>query len=213
MLGAALDDLHERLGAYFGAIPAGHVGRGHGVFDVVGTPRRWLWPILAVLGREGIAFPAWAHGVAFDVENRPTRTHEGDAAVSARRTFHLSGGDRAMVDEIAADNRGPHGDWRLVDRLGPGRLVQASFGADVRGGALVLRSTGVGVRLGAWVLPILRPLAPVVRLTERFDGDRERQHVSITLSMPVIGRIYEYSGFFTYRIEPDTASVVSEGES
>ena len=39
--------LHPRLRTYFGPVPPGHVGRGEGVFTVVGTPRRWLWPVLA----------------------------------------------------------------------------------------------------------------------------------------------------------------------
>ena len=59
-LGDRLDELDPALRAYFSAIPDGSVGRGSGVFDQVGTPRRWLWPVLAILGRTGIVFPVWA---------------------------------------------------------------------------------------------------------------------------------------------------------
>lgn len=208
VLGDALGGLHPRLRTYFGAIPEGHVGRGSGVFDTVGTPRRWLWPVLAVLARQGIAFPAWEHDVPFDVENRPARDRRGDVAVTAIRTFRLRGGERAMTDAITADNRGLGGDWRLVDHLGPARRVSASFAARVHDGALELRSTAVSVRVGGVRVRLLRPVSPVVVLTERFDDERGRQHVSITLSMPIFGRIYEYAGFFTYAVEPDTAGTI-----
>ncbi|HAM25570.1 MAG TPA: DUF4166 domain-containing protein, partial [Microbacteriaceae bacterium] len=37
-------------------------------------------------------------------------------------------------------------------------------------------------------------------LLERFDDASGRQHVSVTLDAPLIGRLYEYSGSFTYEI-------------
>jgi hypothetical protein len=33
VIGAGLDGLHPRLGAYFGAIPRGSAGEGSGTFD------------------------------------------------------------------------------------------------------------------------------------------------------------------------------------
>ena len=58
VFGDTLDSLHPRLRLYFGEIPRGSIGVGAGVFDVVGTPRRWLWPALRLLAAEGIMFPA-----------------------------------------------------------------------------------------------------------------------------------------------------------
>ena len=114
-----LDRLHPRLRAYFGPIPTGHVGRGEGVFDVVGTPRRWLWPVLAWFARDAVMFPVWERDVPFTVENRPARVGRGSAAsleariaVRAHRTFRFRAGSRTMVDAITA---GPDG---LVDHLG-----------------------------------------------------------------------------------------------
>lgn len=212
VLGGEVARLHPRLRTYFGEIPAGSVGRGHGVFDTVGTPRRWLWPVLALLARSGVAFPVWQRGVPFEVENRPARDARGDVAVTARRTFRLTGGARVMQDAITADNRGGDGAWRLVDHLGPTRILAAPFDARVRetDGALVLRSTGLSVRVGRARLGILPALAPVVTLTERFDDARDRQHVSIVLTLPVVGRIYEYSGFFGYSIEGSSEPVTGE---
>jgi len=201
--------LHPRLRTYFGPIPAGRVGRGEGVFTVVGTPRRWLWPVLAVFARDGVLFPVWEHDVPFTVANRPVRVGRGDpgtgqeaqVAVRAHRTFRFRSGDRTMVDAIAA---GPHG---LVDHLGRRGRVSADLRAEVDAhgpdaGVLRLVSTRVSFRaLGReWSLPAF--LAPRVTLTERFDDEADRQRVSLVLSAPILGTLYRYEGAFRYAIAP-----------
>jgi hypothetical protein len=40
-----------------------------------------------------------------------------------------------------------------------------------------------------------------LRLVERFDDASESQHVHVTLEAPLIGRLYEYSGSFTYELQ------------
>lgn len=181
-------DLDAGLRAYFGAIPEGYVGRGHGVFDVVGTPRRWLWPVFRILARDGIAFPVWEHAVPFTVTNRATER----GTITATRVFHFAGGDAVMSDEIGVTRRG------LTDRLGRHGLVLARFDAAVVDGHLALRSTSADVRLGFLRLP-LGPLSPRVSLIER--SELSRQHVSLRMTLPLIGTVYEYDGVFTYAVE------------
>ncbi|MGO4534286.1 DUF4166 domain-containing protein [Leifsonia sp. 2MCAF36] len=196
VLGASFDDLHPRLQAYFDAIPAGAVGRGSGVFDTVGTPRRWLWPVLALFARSHVMFPVWERSVPFTVENRPSVTRDGAPAVAAVRVFDLHGRRLRMVDQIGLSG----GEPGLVDRLGEPVRTEARFTATVRDGGLRLRSNAVWVVLGGRRLRIPRPLAPVVVLTERWDDADERQLVSITVALPVIGRLYQYRGRFRYGI-------------
>lgn len=183
-LGDAFGGLHPHLVAYFSAIPAGQVGRGSGRFDVVGTPRRWLWPALRVLQRRRILFPIWEQGVPFTIENRAAA-----GAVRAIRTIQLVGGDRTMVDAVSFDA------GRLVDRLGDGGRLGTDLSASVLDGALVLVSTSA--RWGRLRIPF----APRVHLTERFDEAAGRQHVALTLDSRIFGKIYEYSGHFDYRVE------------
>ncbi len=202
-----VDRLHPRLRAYFGAIPSGHVGRGDGVFDVVGTPRRWLWPVLALFARDAVMFPVWERQVPFTVENRPARVGRGSSlearvAVRAHRTFHLRSGDRTMVDAITAEPDG------LVDHLGRHGRVSARLRVEVDAdgpdaGALRLVSTRVTFRaLGrGWSLPAL--IAPRVTLTERFDDEADLQRVSLVLTAPIVGTLYRYEGAFRYVIAPD----------
>jgi hypothetical protein len=184
VLGEAPAGLHPRLRAYFAEIPVGRVGRGRGVFELVGTPRRELWPVLAVLGRAGIVFPVWERDVPFTVENR----FDG-RVLRARRTFEFRSGARVMVDAVAVE------DGVLVDRLGTDGSLRAELAARVRDGALMLRST----RTSWHGIPI--PFAPRVSLVERFDDRVGRQHVALTLDSPLLGRLYGYSGYFDYAVE------------
>jgi Domain of unknown function (DUF4166) len=190
VLGSELAGLDPSLRRYFGAVPLGSVGRASGTFDTVGTPRRWLWPVLAILALDGVMFPVWERSVTFSVENRPT----AHGSIVARRTFHFELGDRVMIDEIGVTRNG------LTDRLGRHGLVSARLAAAVVDGRLELHSTLATVRLGPIRLS-LGPLSPRVTLVERTVGGL--QHVSLRLDAPGLGRLYEYEGSFTYEIRPE----------
>lgn len=199
-----LERLHPRLRTYFAAIPPGHVGRGEGVFTVVGTPRRWLWPILALFARDGVVFPTWERDVPFTVENRPARVGHGRTnglearvAVIAHRTFRLRTGPRVMVDAITAEPEG------LVDHLGRHGRVSAALRAEARSGELHLVSTSVRFRVLGRAPRLPSGIAPRVTLVERFDDDLDRQCVSLTLTAPFVGTLYRYEGTFAYAVVPD----------
>ena len=190
-LGERLDDLHPRLRTYFQAIPEGAVGVGEGVFERVGTPRRWLWPLLRLMERRGVVAACWESDVPFRVENRTIASR-----AIGERTLHLRRGPWVMRDAVALTRHG-----RVVDELGEPGLVAACFDLDVQGGALELTSRAVGFRLGRLRVRLPRALSPVVRLTERFDDAADRQFVSVRIDAPIVGRMYEYRGHFRYRIE------------
>jgi hypothetical protein len=197
VLGERISQLHPGLQAYFQGIPDGHHGVGTGTFARVGTPRRWLWPILWVLGRQGVLFPVWASQVPFTVVNRGIRGAIDRTAVAAVRTFHFASGDRRMVDEVTADATG------LIDHLGTRRRYRAGFDASVVSGNLVMTSTNLAVRLGKVWLAVPGFLAPVVSLSERFDDAAGRQHVEVITTVRGLGRVYEYAGSFEYALVPE----------
>ena len=186
-LGERLEQLDPALTAYFSTIPAGMEGRGTGTFDEVGTPRKWLWPVYAMLARAAMAFPVWERDVAFEIVNHP-----GDGAVRSTVTFAFRGGARVMRHEIRMTPRG------LVDELGARRRFRAALQAEVVQGRLEVRSTGVRLRVGGAHVSV--PFAPRIRLVERRSGARQR--VEFTMTAPLIGEIYRYAGSFDYRIEP-----------
>jgi hypothetical protein len=192
-LGARIDDLHPRLRAYFAAIPEGAVGIGEGVFHSVGTPRQWLWPLLRILERRGAVAAGWEHDVPLRVENRTIASR-----AIGERTFQFARGSWVMHDAVALTRRG-----RVVDELGEPGVIAACFDVDVRDGALRLSSRAVGLRFGRVRVRTPRFIAPVVRLSERFDDTLDRQRVSLTVDAPLLGRVYEYRGDFIYRIQQD----------
>lgn len=186
--------LHPALRTYFAAIPAGHHGHGAGVFSTVGSPRRWLLPFLRLLVPGDVMFAVWERNVPFIVVNRYEVDDRGCTVVRGSRRFHLTSGDRTMVDAITTGSDG------LVDHLGSKRRFSARFAARAVDSALLLDSTAVSVRIGrAWVqLP--RFLAPRIALTERIDDATGEQNVAVTIELPIVGRVYEYAGSFRYEI-------------
>ena len=191
VLGAQIDQLDPALRAYFGAIPRGSVGRGSGVFDAVGTPRRWLWPVLAVLALDGVLFPVWEKDARLTIVNRPGP----HGTIRSTRTFHLASGDRAMVDEIGIATNG------LTDRLGRHGFIASALEARVVDAGVELRSTSAELRVGRLRVP-LGVLSPRVILSERTFGARQR--VSLRLELPIVGLLYEYSGLFDYAVEKES---------
>ncbi len=185
--------LHPRLRAYFSAIPEGMRGVGEGVFATVGTPRAWLRPLIRLFADPDVLFPVWARDVPFSVVNLPA-AEDGRPAVTGERTFHLPDGDRVMRDLILAAPEG------LVDILGSRRSLRALFAAEILDGALRLASSRVSLRIGRRWLRIPGPLAPHVELVERFSEEDDRQHVEVALSLPLVGRVYEYAGSFRYEL-------------
>nr|WP_218868635.1 DUF4166 domain-containing protein [Pseudoclavibacter chungangensis] len=194
--------MHPRLRTYFATIPAGHIGVGHGVFERAGVPQRWLRPLVRLVEPLGVAFGGFEHEVPFRIVNRTV-----DGRALAQRDFHLRGRVWTMGDTVSLAPTG-----RLVDSLGRFGTVVAAFDVDVRGGALRLDSRAVGVRAGLFRLRLPSFVAPRISLTERFDDPDDRdgsdgdtadgqQHVDLTVTLPLLGTIYEYAGSFTYRIE------------
>jgi len=197
VLGDALRGLHPRLLPYFEAIPTGSTGHGRGTFSVVGTPRRWLWPVLWVLGRQGLLFAVDRRDVPFTVRNTPGVDATGAVTVRAVRTFRFADGHRDMVDAVTATPRG------LVDRLGHRGRWLADLSASVDDGALTMRSTRLALRVGRARVPLPRAISPVVSLHESYDESVGRQRVSVLLDLPLVGRMYEYTGHFDYEVVAD----------
>lgn len=190
-LGERRPALHPALNTYFSPVPRGSVGIGEGVFERVGTPRRWLWPVLRMLQGGGAVLAGWHEHVPFTIRNRTI----AGRAVSVR-TLHLPGGDWFMKDTVIA-----RPDGSVVDRIGEPTTLAVAFDVSVDEHALALRSTAMGVRLGGLRVRIPRLLAPVVRLRESAEKQVGRQRVELTVDAPLIGRIYEYAGTFSYRVE------------
>ena len=179
------------LQRYFDTIPDGYVGRGEGIFHVVGTPRRRLWPLLRLLQRSAVVPAGFWHDVPFSVVNRTI----GDRGVGVR-TFHLPSGDFTMTDVVARSGAG------TADAIGTPARVSARFDLEVRNEKLMMTSRRIGVRIGRLRLGTPSWFRARIRIAEYTEHDQH--HMSFTLDLPLIGRVYEYRGSFrSYRIEKE----------
>jgi len=185
VLGSRFDDLDPRLRTYFGALPAGRVGRGTGIYDVAGSRMRWARPALAWLARRQVLFPEYGRGIPFTVENRGDRT--------ARRTFSFPQRTRVMVDAMSVV------DGVLHDRLGRRGGLEVELLLSVTDGGLHMRSGRQWLHLGS-----LRFRMPgLVRVTLAETAAGGMQHVDVRMTAPVLGEVFRYSGTFSYSvIEP-----------
>jgi len=227
-IGDRMHELHPSLRRYFSAIPACYIGVGEGVFAEVGTPRRWLWPLLRPLERRGVLYAGHARSVRFRVVNRTSAAaeqkddsevgvaaagREGGAAGAAvarreigtigaavaRRELDLPGGTWVMHDSVTLAGR------RVVDRIGAPPTIAASFDVGIEDAGLTLTSRSVGFRIGKVSFRLPGWLSPRVRLSERHDAVSGLQRVELTVDAPVIGRVYEYRGHFSYGIVREQA--------
>jgi hypothetical protein len=194
-LGERIDELHPKTAWYFRTIPAGHVGLGAGVFTTAGSRHRWLWPLLKIAERAGVAFAGWEHDLPFRIENR---TINGRAV--AVRYFALPSRAWVMPDTVVLT-----ADGILRNEIGPQRTVVTTFDIGVHDGAVRLSIRRIGVRVGPIRIAAPRILSPTITLVERWDEEREQHHVDMTIDAPLLGRVYEYRGFFDYRIESETS--------
>lgn len=193
-LGDRISELHPKTAWYFRTIPDGQVGIGTGVFTRAGSPHRWLWPVFRIAESLGVAFAGWERDVPFRIENRTV----GGTAVAVRY-FDLPGRTWVMPDTVAlGENR------ILRNEIGPHRTVVTTFDLDVHDGAVVLTIRRVGMRFGRLRIAAPRFLRPRIGLVERWDDGRQQHHVNMTIDAPLLGRVYEYTGYFDYVIESET---------
>jgi hypothetical protein len=186
VLGPRFDELAPELRTYFSAPDVGTVGRGTGVFEVAGSSRRWLAPVMAFMAWRRILFPELGHDVPFTVTNVPG-PGEG---LSARREFHLPGRERVMEDTMHVV------DGRLHDFLGRRRGLEVRLRLDVVDGSLRMVSDRAWVHVRALRIPLPALLSARVHLTESRDGDRQR--VDVRMRHPLLGEIFSYAGTFEY---------------
>src|ERR1700754_2998779 len=96
VLGDRFTQLDPRLRDYFSLLPPGSIGVGTGRYEVAGSRRRWLRPVLSVLAWRGVLFPEYGRDIPFHIVNTPG----DDGSLSARRTFEFDARSRTLVDRM-----------------------------------------------------------------------------------------------------------------
>lgn len=172
LLGASWHDLDVALRRLH---DSGETVRAVGVFRVRRGSGR-LARALARLGRLPAA------GEAVDVRLQVT-VREG--AEEWRRTF----AGRPLVS--AQSNLGA---GLLAERMG---IVEMRFLLEAVGGALNYQTVSVALRLGYLRVPLPYWLSPCVTAWEKAVDDTNQIHVSVDVSVPLLGRLIAYDGILT----------------
>ena len=102
-----------------------------------------------------------------------------------RRTF----AGRPLVSMQSA--RGP---GLLVERLG---IVEMLLRLKVVGGALSYQTVSAALRLGSLRIPLPYRLSPFVAAWEKAVGDKNQIHVTVDVTLPLLGRLMAYDGILT----------------
>jgi hypothetical protein len=123
-----------------------------------------------------------AAGEAVDVRLQVAAQEEGE---EWRRTF----AGRPLVS-IQCDR----GAGLLVERLG---TVEMLLRLEVVGGALSYQTVTAALRLGFLRVPLPYRLSPYVTAWEKAVGDTNQIHVSVDVTLPLMGRLIAYDGILT----------------
>lgn len=194
LLGDQADRLQPQLSDYVDGAVRGEAGIGRGVYEFAGPTRAWLAPLFALIVRANALFGERGENVGLTVVNVPHADGRGRVCLSSTRSFAFPGVTRAMEDTMLAGR-----DGLLHDFLGRRRFLEVSLRLGVSSeGWLRMRSVGTWLWLGRLRVPVPRIFSARVDLTERWDSTTASQKVEVTLTHPVLGRVFEYRGSFTY---------------
>ncbi|WP_406673744.1 DUF4166 domain-containing protein [Nonomuraea sp. N2-4H] len=189
-LGTRFDRLHPQLQRRFGVgLDSGEACIGTGVMNRVWNAGLIVRPFLALGSRRKILATDTGRDVPFRIENYPYADSYGRETVTFVRTFPRSRFDATMIYD---EERG-----EIVDYLGTHQhlAVPLALSVDDRGG-LIIRS-GPQRLLGPLVLPVPAAATGTAVVTEHYDDQAERFRVAVTVTNPLLGRIFGYWGSFT----------------
>jgi len=82
----------------------------------------------------------------------------------------------------------------LVERLG---IVEMLLRLKVVGGALSYQTGSAALRLGSLRIPLPYRLSPYVTAWEKAVGDTNQIHVTVDVTLPLLGRLIAYDGILT----------------
>lgn len=116
-----------------------------------------------------------------------------DVAVKLVVTPHARGErwERAFgASPLVSEQRAGEGGL-MIERLGP---TEVRYRLEVAGGALFYRQVGTALRLGPIGLPLPRWLAPQIVARESAMPDEKSTHISVKVSLPLLGLLVSYKG-------------------
>ncbi|NJP95172.1 DUF4166 domain-containing protein [Nonomuraea sp. FMUSA5-5] len=190
-LGPDFDRLHPQLQRRFGVgLDSGEACVGQGVMDRVWNAGPAVRPFLSLGSLRNILVTDTGRDVPFRIENYPYADSYGRETVTFVRTFPRSRFDATMIYDPAGA--------RVVDYLGTHQHLATplTLSVDDRGG-LAIRSGPLRLLEGPLAVRVPAAATGTALVTEQYDDRAGRFRIAVTVSNPLLGRIFGYWGSFT----------------
>ena len=205
-LGPEFEELHPKIQERFGFTSDDDVACiGRGTMDYVRNGGLHLYPFLRFGATHNTMFPEENTAVPFTIRNYAYEDAYGRETVSWLRTFDMPRRrcfDAAMIYSETRD--------RIVDYLGTHHHLAVDIDLSVsdRGGIAI--STGAQ-RLYAFDdgVPFPQVLSAQANVHEWYDDEHEQFRISVEVTNPIAGLVFEYSGAF--EVEWVDCETVPEG--
>lgn len=194
-LGAEADRLDPEVREYVVGPPQGFgAGRGRGVFELAGSPYRWLaWPAALICGPR-VILTRYERDVPFEIVNRP----DGPGSLRAEREFGFRGGAQLFSDVLRVGVQ----PGTLVNVLGTRERVELLLECSAtEQGSLRLRARAARLRIGRRRFRLPRLLSVQVEAIDGWDAASGHRTVEVVVRNPLLGVVLRYRGWFDYEYE------------
>lgn len=195
-LGQAYTDLHPAICERYTLTSADDrrcVGRGR-MRSIRRNPL--ALPVLWAGTAWNLLFPEAGTNVSFEVRTFPF-DDDGVETLAYIRRFDTDPGrrfDAYMHYDEARDT--------IIDALGSHRnLISELTVSAGSSGALYIENEDQWASYNGRTIPIPKPLQADVAVTEEYDDDNDRFEIEVTVSNPLVGRVFAYDGWFTVEYE------------
>ncbi len=170
-----------------------------GEMDSIWHRPGWLWPLLWVSAWFDMLFPDTGRGTPATMVISGGSYPGGRPYQTWRRTFRFAKARRFNAIMLYDDRS-----QQVMELLGPANALQLAWGLRFAPPLTIEIWTGsAALRLWRWRLPLPQWLSGTVRVVETADPDRDDTiHVDLTISHPLLGRIFGYEGTFRLRRQP-----------
>lgn len=192
-LGDDFDDLHPKIQERFGFTSADDVAcLGRGTMEYVRNGGPHVLPFLWFGATHNTMFPEENTAVPFTIRNYAYEDAFGRETVTWLRTFDMPRRRRFDAAMIYSEERD-----RIVDYLGTHHhlavdihlSVSEAGGIQIQTGAQRLCVLGRGTPFPLW-------LSAQATVHEWYDEDAETFRISVDVSNPLLGPVFEYRGSF-----------------
>jgi len=162
-----------------------------GVMTRIWRRHRWLSPAFQLLAPMRMLFAETGQDVPTTLRITPELDKHGRPVQHWERTFSFPGADRHIDGLVTWDERL----GQVVERIGPGGVLDYPFRLHAHPGGLRIEATGLRLRVAGRVVRFPRLLGASVLVDQVADPDDvDTLRISLTISHALLGALFGYEG-------------------